>query len=191
MGGKRRIRLSAIARALAAVRDNVCNRPHECLMWRFVLIIGFVLALAATVPAANPGRVEFNFQIRPLLSDRCFKCHGPDEQARKKKLRLDQREGVFRQLGTDFAVVKPGDTNHSEMIRRIFSTDPGEQMPPPESNVKLSAAEKNLLLAWVADGAEFKPHWSLIPVRPVTPPAPSKPAWVKNPIDDFVLARLD
>src|ERR1051325_9594133 len=152
--------------------------------------------LSVTIPtaatfAAEQSRVDFNFQIRPLLSDRCFKCHGPDEKARKKKLRLDQREGVFKTLEDDFAVVKPGDPDHSELVRRIFATDEDEQMPPPKSGLKLSDAEKDLLKRWVAEGAEYKSHWSFIPVGPVTPPKPGGAQWVRNPIDSFVLARLE
>ncbi len=160
------------------------------VMLRSVVTFGFVFGLLSSLPAAEPGRVDFNFQIRPLLSDRCFKCHGPDEKARKKKLRLDQHDGMFKELEDDFAVVKPGDTNHSELIRRIVATDPDEVMPPEDSQLKLSAAEKNLLVRWVAQGAEFKPHWSLIPVGKVSPP-PEKNSWARTPIDAFVLAKID
>ncbi len=161
------------------------------VMLRKVFSFGLILGLLTSLPAAEPGRVDYNFQIRPLLSDRCFKCHGPDEKARKQKLRLDQHDGMFKELDDDFAVVKPGDTNHSELIRRIFATDPEEVMPPEDSHLKLSAAEKNLLVRWVAQGAEFKPHWSLIPVGKVSPPQPEHNNWIRNPIDAFVLARLD
>src|SRR5208337_2779689 len=91
----------------------------------------------------------------------------------------------------DRAVVKAGDTNRSELIRRIFSTNPEEQMPPPGSKLSLTAGERGLLLRWVAEGAEFKPHWSLIPPQAATPPKPARAGWVRNPIDAFVLARLE
>ena len=161
------------------------------VMLRKVVSLGFVFGLSVSLPAAEAGHVDFNFQIRPLLSDRCFKCHGPDEKARKKKLRLDTREGMFKALDDGFAVVKPGDTNHSELVRRIFSTDPEEAMPPDDSQLTLSAAEKDLLQRWVAQGAEFKPHWSLIPVGKISPPQPRDPHSMRNPIDAFVLAKLD
>src|ERR1051325_5519349 len=139
----------------------------------------------------EPKRADFNFQIRPLLSDRCFKCHGPDEKSRKKKLRLDTREGVFKELEDGWAVVKPGDVDKSELIRRIFTSDEDDLMPPPKSDLKLSPAEKDLLKRWVAQGAEYKSHWSFIPVGHVTPPSPQDESWVRNPIDSFVLSRLE
>ncbi len=141
------------------------------------------------VPAAGE-KIDFNFQIRPLLSDRCFTCHGPDSRARKKELRLDTKEGLFKQLDTNSFVVKPGDTNQSELIRRIFATD-DDQMPPEKSLRVLTDAEKKLLRRWVEQGAEYKPLWSFIPVGKISPPEPAKIDWAKNPIDDFVLAKLD
>ena len=141
------------------------------------------------VPAAGE-KIDFNFQIRPLLSDRCFTCHGPDSRARKKELRLDTKEGLFKQLDTNSFVVKPGDTNQSELIRRIFATD-DDQMPPEKSLRVLTDAEKKLLRRWVEQGAEYKPLWSFIPVEKISPPEPAKIDWAKNPIDDFVLAKLD
>lgn len=164
---------------------------HCVAMLRTGLALGLFFGLAAPLSAAGPGHVDFNFQVRPLLSDRCFKCHGPDEKARKKKLRLDQRDGMFKPLDDDYFVVKPGDTNHSELVRRITTTNLDDQMPPVDSQLKLSAAEKDLLVRWVAQGAEFKPHWSLIPVGKVSPPQPENKSWARNPVDAFVLARLD
>ena len=158
---------------------------------------GFALALLLwalpllAARGADLGKVDYNFQIRPLLSDRCFKCHGPDESARKKKLRLDTREGLFKALDADLTVVKPGDPGKSELVRRILTPDEDDLMPPPKSGLKLSAAEKDLLQRWVAEGAEYKSHWSLIPVRPVTPPKPTGAQGLRNPIDSFVLFRLD
>ena len=164
-------------------------RRAHLLVWRLGLVV--VCALGQPAQGTEAGKVDFNFQIRPLLSDRCFKCHGPDEKARKKQLRLDLREGMFRQLDDGFAVVRPGNPKKSELIRRIFATDPEEQMPPPDSQLKLSAAEQELLQRWVTQGAEFKPHWSLIPVEKVSPPRTHDQAWPRNPIDRFVLAKLE
>ncbi len=147
--------------------------------------------LALSAKAAEPGRVDYNSQIRPLLSDRCFKCHGPDEKARKKKLRLDTREGMFKELEDGFAVVRPGDTNRSELVRRILTTDGDDVMPPADSKLKLSAAEKGLLQRWVAEGADFRTHWSLIPVEQILPPQPRDAKWGSNPIDAFIRARLE
>jgi hypothetical protein len=151
------------------------------------------VALAAALPwlAADgaEAKVDFNFQIRPLLSDRCFTCHGPDTRARKKELRLDTKEGLFKKLEDGSLVVKPGDTNQSELIRRIFATD-DDQMPPEKSLRVLNDAEKNLLKRWVEQGAEYKPLWSFIPVDKVEPPTRDN-NWAKNPIDQFVLTKLD
>lgn len=161
------------------------------VMLRHNLVLFWVLTGAATTLTAETGRIDFNFQIRPLLSDRCFKCHGPDERARKQKLRLDLGEGLFKDLDGGLAIVKPGDTNRSELIRRVFSSNPEEQMPPPDSKLRLTPGERELLARWVAGGAEFKPHWSLIPPQATAPPTPGDAGWVKNSIDAFVLARLE
>ena len=148
-------------------------------------------AVVVTCSAADTTKLDFNFQIRPLLSDRCFRCHGPDSAARKAKLRLDQRDGALKELEDGMAVVKPGDLAHSELIRRILTDNEDDLMPPSDSHLTLTAAEKELLKRWVLEGAEYKPHWSFIPVQPVTPPASSKGDVWKNPIDVFVRARLE
>ena len=152
------------------------------------LLPALALLLPLVSATAEP-KIDFNFQSRPLLSDRCFTCHGPDLRARKKELRLDTKEGLFKQLDTNSFVVKPGDTNQSELVRRIFATD-DDQMPPEKSKRVLSDAEKNLLKRWVEQGAEYKPLWSFIPVEKISPPKPANNDWVKNTIDDFVLAKL-
>src|SRR5215510_16265350 len=104
--------------------------------------------------AANlPAKPDFNYQIKPLLSDRCFKCHGPDEKARKAKLRLDTKEGAFKALDDGMFVIKPGDTKHSELVRRITTRDPDDRMPPPDSKLSLNADEIALLRRWVEQGA--------------------------------------
>jgi hypothetical protein len=162
-----------------------------------------VLALAVAVVAAlgiaeekatlsaMTSRVDFTRQIRPLLSDRCFRCHGPDASRRKAKLRLDVREGAFKKLEAGWAVVKPGDPSKSELVRRITTDDTEDMMPPPESKLSLTADEKALLTRWVAEGAEYRPHWSLAPVA-ATPLRPRAGTSVtSNPIDAFVRARLE
>ncbi len=139
----------------------------------------------------DSDKVDFNLQVRPLLSDRCFKCHGPDEQARKGKLRLDTQDDAWKELDNDTAIIKPGHPDKSELIRRILATDEDDLMPPPKSKLKLSSTEKELLKRWVAEGAEYKSHWSFVPVGSVTPPTPQNQKWVRNPIDSFVLSRLE
>lgn len=153
-----------------------------------------LLWLAGILPnarAAAPARVDFNYHIKPLLSDRCFACHGPDEKGRKGKLRLDTADGAFKALDGGVFVIKPGDAAHSEVMRRVTSSDPDEVMPPPKSNLTLSADEIALLKRWIEQGAEWKKHWSFIPVGAVPVPAVKQRKWPRNEIDRFVLARLE
>ena len=167
------------------------------------------LGRLTAAPAAPPSRsdqarsgeagsdsrpVDFSYQIRPLLSDRCFRCHGPDAGKRKAKLRLDMREGMLKKLddaGKGWAVVKPRDPEKSELIRRIFTDDEDDRMPPPESHLTLSAADKAMLKRWVVEGAEYRPHWSLVPVHAVNVPRLRDGTSPASPIDAFVRARLD
>jgi hypothetical protein len=142
-------------------------------------------------PAAGASRIDFTRQIRPLLSDRCFRCHGPDASKRKAKLRLDVREGAFRKMNAGWAIVKPGNPGKSELVRRITTDDIEDMMPPPESNLSLTDAEKALLTRWIAEGADYRPHWSLAPVPAAVPPPPGDRPAPANPIDAFVRARLD
>ncbi len=120
----------------------------------------FVLALAGVGPAVRAADgPDFNRDVRPILAARCFKCHGPDDAARKAKLRLDTREGAEHVLG---------DPAKSELVRRITSADGAEVMPPPAVKNPLSAKEKQVLRAWVASGGKYAPHWEFVPVkRPV------------------------
>jgi len=151
-----------------------------------------VLLMSPTnLPAAESGKVDFNFQIRPLLSDRCFRCHGPDSGSRKAKLRLDQRDGALKELEDGWAIVRPGNLEKSELIRRILTDDEDDVMPPADSHLSLTAAEKELIKRWVLEGAEYNPHWSFIPVAKVSPPALASGKSPSNPIDSFVRARLE
>jgi hypothetical protein len=146
-------------------------------------------ASAAQAPAIPPGdRVSFNHEIRPLLSDRCFRCHGPDEKARKAKMRLDTAEGAHRALDDGWFVIKPGDPARSVLVERIFHEDPDEMMPPPESHLALSADERRLLVRWIEQGAAYEPHWAFVPV----PAAASlvAPGIAGHPIDALVGTRL-
>jgi hypothetical protein len=134
--------------------------------------------------------VEYNRDIRPILSDRCYTCHGPDTAQRKSKLRLDTEEGAKADLGGHFGIV-PGDAAKSEVIRRISAND-ARRMPPAWAGAaRLSEREISLLTEWIATGAVWQKHWSFIPPRRPELPAVSNPTWVRNPIDAFVLARLD
>ena len=152
------------------------------------LAILVVILLASPAPAQKT--VDFNRDILPILSDTCFKCHGPDDSQRMADLKLHTREGLFR-FEDDVHVVAPGDVEKSELVRRITSNDPDEKMPPTGSDRELKPEQIELLRRWVAEGAEWKQHWSFItPTRPDVPDV-SERGWVANPIDAFVLARLD
>lgn len=157
-----------------------------------IFICLLVMLPVLPLPAASlPARVDFNYHIKPLLSDRCFACHGPDEKARKGKLRLDTKDGAFKALADGMFVIKAGDLAHSEVVRRITSTDPDELMPPPTSNLALRRDEIELLRRWVEQGAEWKKHWAFIPVGDPPPPATRNTKWPRNDIDRFVLDRLE
>jgi hypothetical protein len=152
-------------------------------------VVGLLLS-AGLMLAAEPAKVDFNFQIRPLLSDRCYRCHGPDAGSRKAKLRLDTRDGALKELDDGWAIVKPGDPAKSELISRIFTDNEDDLMPPPDSHLKLTPAERELLKRWVSEGAEYKSHWAFLPVEKITPPQLRNSNRLRNPIDLFVLSRL-
>ncbi|WP_375443614.1 DUF1553 domain-containing protein [uncultured Fibrella sp.] len=138
-----------------------------------------------------PEKVDYNLHIKPILSDRCFACHGPDKNKQQAGLRLDTPEGAYEALAkSGKKAVVPGDLASSELFHRIISTDPDEMMPTPKSNLTLSAEEKAMLIRWVEQGAAYKEHWSL--VAPTMPDVPElkNDSWARNDIDRFVLAKL-
>ncbi|MBK8505671.1 MAG: DUF1549 domain-containing protein [Saprospiraceae bacterium] len=139
-----------------------------------------------------PGEVDFNFDIRPILTDRCYPCHGPDEQKREAGLRLDQQSAAFTRLENSggFAF-KKGDLKQSVAWQRIISDDPELMMPPPESNLTLEPHEKAKIAKWIEQGAPWKEHWAFIP--PIEPDIPTNlpQEWLRvNPIDHFIQAKL-
>ena len=139
-------------------------------------IVGVIFLAYAPVGA---GQISYNRDIRPLLSDDCFHCHGPDQKTRKGKFRLDVREDAVAK-----GAIVPGKPQESELIRRILSGHEDEMMPPPEAHKTLTTAQKELLRRWIAGGAKYEKHWAYVPpVRPATPPD-------KNPIDALVRQRL-
>jgi hypothetical protein len=137
--------------------------------------------------AAKPkGTLEYNRDVRPILAENCFACHGPDSAARKAGLRIDRREDAI-----EAKVIVPGKPTESALIARIFSEDAEERMPPAKSHKTLTPAQKEMLRKWVAEGAEYQPHWSFIPPTRSKPPEVKDKAWVRNPIDNFILAKLE
>ena len=153
-----------------------------------VLAPGFFVGALAKEPVAPS--VDFNRDIRPVFSETCFKCHGPDANKRKAKLRLDTREGAFTEREGVSPVV-PGDLAKSDAWRRINAADTDDLMPPEKSGMKLTAPQIKLIGDWIKQGAHYKDHWSLI--APVSSPLPKvkRTSWPKNEIDRFILARLE
>jgi Protein of unknown function (DUF1553)/Protein of unknown function (DUF1549)/Concanavalin A-like lectin/glucanases superfamily/Planctomycete cytochrome C len=176
-----------------------CTRS---LRVRAVLLVCIVLTAAVCALTAAcrshppavagvPDVVDFNFHVKPILSDRCFKCHGPDDRARKAGLRLDLKDGAFGELRSGRRAIVPGRTHRSELVRRITSADPKVLMPLPESHLTLNEYEKAVLIRWIEQGAEWKPHWSFIrPPEPALPPVRTH-GWTRNEIDRFVLAAME
>lgn len=150
-------------------------------------LLGFlaILYLSEIVPVGAED-IQFNRDIRPVLSENCFYCHGQDGDKRKADLRLDVREAAVQAKA-----FVPNDAAASELIRRINTGDPDDLMPPPDSNRKLSAEQKKLLDRWIAAGAEYDTHWTFVaPERPKSPEVRTAD-WVRNPIDRFVLEKLE
>jgi hypothetical protein len=150
-------------------------------------------SLVALVPAAQ-AKIEFNRDVRPILSDTCFHCHGPDLAERKGKLRLDIREEALKPAKSGSLAIVPGKPEESELITRVFTTDDDDLMPPTKLHKPLSKAQQETLRQWIAEGAEYQGHWAFI--APTTPPVPkledpAHAARVVNPIDAFVLAKLE
>ncbi|MBA4190835.1 MAG: hypothetical protein C0467_22845 [Planctomycetaceae bacterium] len=146
---------------------------------RWIIVVAAGMVTPAVHAADAP---DFNRDVRPILSARCFKCHGPDDAARKAKLRLDTREGAEATLGK---------VDDSEFVRRIFATDDKEIMPPPAVKIPLTAKEKETLKAWVAAGAKYESHWAFGPVVRPNPPVSRDPKGSVNAIDAFIRAKLD
>ena len=139
-----------------------------------------------------PENIDFNFHVKPIISDKCFACHGPDEKERAANLRLDTEEGLY-QLTEDLSsyVINKENPEKSELLRRIFHENKSISMPPPESNLILTDHEKSILEKWVMQGAEWKKHWAYIkPSLPKIPEVKNKD-WVTNPIDNFVLKNIE
>ncbi len=137
-------------------------------------------------------KVSYNDQIKPILSDRCYPCHGPDENTRKGDLRLDTQAGLLQTSLSEGGVpVVPFQPDSSALIQRVFHEDPDEFMPPPESKILLTSGEKSLLRQWILEGAQIEPHWSFMPI--IKPPIPTihDTSWVTNEVDYFVLTKLE
>ena len=137
--------------------------------------------LLALLAATSSAKVDYNEEVRPILSENCFYCHDPDGNKRKAKLRLDVREAALEKKA-----FVPGDAAASELVKRLVSTDSDEVMPPPDSHRTLTAAQKETLKRWIDEGAEYKEHWAFVaPVRPALPANGEH-----NAVDAFVAEKL-
>lgn len=150
-----------------------------------------------------PKKISYNFHIKPILSDRCFKCHGPDIAKVEAGLQLTSQKGATKQLESGRKAIVPGNIDKSELVRRILSSDTEERMPPPESHLSLSDSEKAMLLQWIDEGAHFEQHWSLQKIEKPVPPVvgerfltrwgltdDDETKWIKNDIDRFTLTGM-
>jgi hypothetical protein len=153
---------------------------------RLVRLAAALGVLALVAGPAVAGKVEFNRDVRPVLSENCFHCHGPDKNQRKAKLRLDDRNVAIARKA-----IIPGKPEESPLVERLFTDEPSQLMPPPKTHKTLTAAQKEVLKRWVAEGAEYQPHWAYItPTRPAVPAVTPK-EWVRTPIDAFLLRTLE
>lgn len=170
------------------VFDQPPGRPrhrNECPFARLTIVV-IVLLRSVVVQAANPADLNFNRDIRPILSENCFYCHGQDANKRQADLRLDLREVAIKA-----GAIVPHDASASGVVKRINSEDPDTMMPPPKSNRHLSAEQKQLLNRWITEGADYQPHWAYVaPVRPAEPKT-NRADWARTSIDRFVLAKLE
>jgi uncharacterized protein DUF1553/uncharacterized protein DUF1549/cytochrome c len=149
------------------------------------------LSTAPRLTVAAAQEAQFNRDIRPLLSDRCFYCHGPDEKNRKAGLRLDTFEGATKDRG-GYRAIAPGKPEESELLRRVRSHDPGEMMPPPSAKKPaITPQEAELLRRWIESGAKYQGHWAFQPLATAPPPKVKNTKWARNGIDRFILARLE
>jgi len=150
-------------------------------------LIALAVVLLASASSVAADKLQYNRDIRPIFAETCFSCHGQDSAARKAKLRLDVREAAIEK-----GAITPSKVDESEMVARLFLADDDEQrMPPPSSHKKLTALQKLTLKQWIAEGAEYQPHWAFIPTAKPGLPKLKNAAWAKNPIDALVLAELE
>jgi mono/diheme cytochrome c family protein len=176
---------------------NIRGALLPCVVLPLLAAAWLLLAQAGSMadlrPVAPAGRIVFNRDIRPILADRCFSCHGPDPNKRQAGLRLDRPDAATGPLPQhpNLRAFIPGDVAHSEAVRRILSDKPNVVMPPATSHLVLNAAEKDLIRRWVEQGGDYQEHWAF--TKPVRPPLPAvaDARWPRNDIDRFVLANLE
>ena len=154
------------------------------------LLIALCAVSSGCIAATNSGEVDFQRQVRPILSDKCFLCHGPDKGTRMVDLRLDIREGAFATRKNGSPIV-PGKPDESLLIKRIYSDNPGFRMPPVFSHKTLTQEEKDTLRRWIEQGAKWSQHWAFVPPQKSTLPQVKDASWPSNDIDRFILAKVE
>ncbi|HET6422515.1 MAG TPA: DUF1549 domain-containing protein, partial [Planctomycetaceae bacterium] len=155
-----------------------------------------MVALCAVLGVCGPSSAQdagpdFNRDVRPILSQFCFKCHGPDDGKREAGLRLDVRDAALAVLESGTVAIKAGKPDHSELLRRVETIDTDLIMPPVSSNMTLSASQKKTLRDWIAAGANYTPHWAYVAPKPSPLPQVTQTLWPRNEIDVFILAQLE
>ena len=160
-------------------------QPRACHRSLSALVAILSLALAGRLPAAD-RHLEYDRDIRPILSNNCFQCHGPDRGQRKAELRLDVRDVALQKKA-----IVPGKPDESKLVERIFAQSSDDVMPPPESNKTLDAQQKAKLRQWVLEGAPYAAHWAYVPFQRPPVPTPRRAEWVRNPVDAFILAAIE
>ena len=166
------------------------NTPRITAATLGSILIACGIAAHAQPPSQRPTAIDFNREIRPLLSDRCFRCHGPDASQRQAELRLDTRAGLQAKRDGRRIVV-PGEPNASALYLRITHVDPAQRMPPSDSTPPLTTSQIQLIRAWIKQGATWQKHWSFLPPARPALPTVKQTEWPRNPIDRFILARLE
>src|SRR5262245_47443963 len=194
-----------------SVRWNAAGKPGEGTrrmlswrgnigrQWKLSVMLGLLALLAigartreiAQAQGQPPRRIDFNRDIRPILSEKCWACHGPDASNKKIKLRLDSEAAALADLGRGRRAVVPRHPEQSELVKRISAADSDVRMPPASSGRTLGQAEIALLTEWIAQGAPWQTHWAFIPPQRPALPSVSNHRWPQNAIDNFVLARLE
>lgn len=163
-----------------------------CVVLAVVGVVG-LLAPPATAdgPLSPKPTVDFNRQIFPLLSENCFACHGPDAGQRKAKLRLDTQEGAFGEMRDGGKIIVAGKSAESGLVQRLLTSDHSKLMPPPKSGKKVTPQQIEIVKQWIDGGAKWSQHWAFMVPKAVTPPAVKNAAWPRNPIDFFILDRIE
>ncbi len=170
------------------VTTGIVERTARTVVLAGLLASGAIPSPVHAEPAA--GAVDYNRQIRPILSDHCFACHGPDEKVRQAGLRLDSKDELFQDRD-GYRIVTPEDPDSSRLYQRISAEHEAARMPPPGFDRKLNRSQIDLIRRWISEGAEARDHWAFVKPRRPSLPRVKRVSWVRNPVDRFILARLE